>query len=74
MDTNQEDVAIVRAILAMGRSLGMVATAEGVESDSQFSYLSAEGCDEAQGFLLGRPMPFENAQRLCTESETGAKL
>ena len=60
-----EDAAIVRAILAMGHSLGMIATAEGVESAEQFDYLQLEGCDEAQGFLLGRPMPFEYALALC---------
>lgn len=61
-----EDAAIVRAILAMGHSLGMIATAEGVESAEQFDYLQVEGCDEAQGFLLGRPMPFEYALALCS--------
>lgn len=61
-----EDAAIVRAILAMGHSLGMIATAEGVESAEQFDYLQLEGCDEAQGFLLGRPMPFEYALALCS--------
>ncbi|MGQ7846562.1 putative bifunctional diguanylate cyclase/phosphodiesterase [Granulosicoccus sp. 3-233] len=60
-----EDAAIVRAILALGHSLGMIATAEGVESAEQFDYLQLEGCDEAQGFLLGRPMPFEYALALC---------
>lgn len=61
LDADSEDAAIVRAILAMGHSLGMIATAEGVESKEQLSYLFDEGCDEAQGFLLGRPMPFEQA-------------
>ena len=61
-----EDAAIVKAILAMGHSLGMIATAEGVESAEQFDYLQLEGCDEAQGFLLGRPMPFEYALALCS--------
>lgn len=64
-----EDAAIVRAILAMGHSLGMIATAEGVESAEQFDYLQLEGCDEAQGFLLGRPMPFEYALALCNVPE-----
>ncbi len=66
MVVGSEDAAIVRAILAMGHSLGMIATAEGVESAEQFDYLQVEGCDEAQGFLLGRPMPFEYALALCS--------
>ena len=52
----------------MGHSLGMIATAEGVESDEQLSYLLDEGCDEAQGFLLGRPMPFDQALELSKAS------
>jgi EAL domain-containing protein (putative c-di-GMP-specific phosphodiesterase class I) len=48
----------------MGHSLGMIATAEGVESVEQMDYLLLEGCDEAQGFLLGRPMPFDHALAL----------
>ena len=64
LETDTEDAAIVRAILAMGHSLGMTATAEGVESDAQLSYLLREGCEEAQGFLLGRPMPFAQALSL----------
>lgn len=48
---------IVEAILAIARSLDMKVTAEGVETEQQFSILSTCGCDEIQGFLLGRPMP-----------------
>lgn len=65
LEVGSEDAVIVRAILAMGHSLGMIATAEGVESDEQLAYLLAEGCDEVQGFLLGKPMPFEHAAKLC---------
>lgn len=71
LQSGSEDAAIVRAILAMGHSLGMIATAEGVESAEQLSYLLDEGCDEAQGFLLGRPMPFSNALAL-TRAEASA--
>jgi len=50
---------IVQAILAMARTLGMEVTAEGVETEQQFSILEKLGCDEIQGFLLGGPMPAE---------------
>jgi diguanylate cyclase (GGDEF)-like protein len=47
--------AVVRAILALGHALSMPVLAEGVETEAQLSLLRFEGCDEAQGFLLGRP-------------------
>src|SRR3954447_19088175 len=49
--------AIVRAVTGLGGSLGIATTAEGVETEEQLERLRAEGCDEAQGFHLGRPMP-----------------
>ncbi|WP_184363762.1 bifunctional diguanylate cyclase/phosphodiesterase [Rhizobium sp. BK602] len=49
--------AIVRAVLTLGRSLAIPVLAEGVETNHQLEILRVEGCDEAQGFFLGRPKP-----------------
>ena len=49
--------SIIRAVLALGKSLDIPILAEGIETEGQLSLLGAEGCDEAQGFLLGRPIP-----------------
>lgn len=49
--------AIIRAILALGKSLEVPVLAEGVETESQLGLLQSEGCDEAQGYYLGRPAP-----------------
>ncbi|HJS87028.1 MAG TPA: EAL domain-containing protein [Acetobacteraceae bacterium] len=49
--------AIVRAIIGLGRSLGIPTTAEGVQDERQLAILHAEGCQDVQGFLLGRPVP-----------------
>ncbi len=52
-----DDAAVVRAVAALGASLGMRTTAEGVETPDQLRRLREEGCTEAQGYLLGRPVP-----------------
>jgi diguanylate cyclase (GGDEF)-like protein/PAS domain S-box-containing protein len=56
-DTNPQARAIIRAILALGKSLEIPVLAEGVETEAQLTILREEGCDEAQGYLLGRPVP-----------------
>jgi EAL domain-containing protein (putative c-di-GMP-specific phosphodiesterase class I) len=50
-------MAIVRAIVTLGHSLNIPVLAEGVENESQLSFLSQEGCDEVQGYLTGKPQP-----------------
>jgi diguanylate cyclase (GGDEF)-like protein len=65
---------IVQAILGMARSLGMEVTAEGVETEQQFSMLRAQGCGEIQGFLLGRPMPAELVPAVLRTDEMEAAM
>ena len=55
-DASPQALAIIRTILALGRSLGVPVLAEGVETEGQCAILRHEGCEEAQGFLFGRPM------------------
>lgn len=52
-----DDPAVVRAVAALGASLGMRTTAEGVETKEQLERLHVDGCTEAQGYLLSRPVP-----------------
>ena len=53
--------AIVRAILAMGHSLNMLVVAEGVETAQQAEFLTEEGCDLLQGYLMSKPLCVEDA-------------
>ena len=52
----EQDTQIARAIIAMAHSLNMMVIAEGVENHAQLDFLREHGCDEVQGYLLGRPM------------------
>ena len=54
---SEEAGAIVRAMLQLGRALGLRIMAEGVETAAQLAFLKAEGCDEAQGFFCCPPLP-----------------
>jgi len=49
--------AIVRSVIALGRSLDMITTAEGVETEEQFEIIRAAGVTLAQGYLFGKPCP-----------------
>lgn len=54
---HRKSASIIRAVLALGRSLEIPVLAEGIETKAHLDFLKEEGCDEAQGFFLGRPMP-----------------
>jgi diguanylate cyclase (GGDEF)-like protein/PAS domain S-box-containing protein len=55
VSSNEQAATIVRAVLGLGRGLGLPVVAEGVETSAELRFLQEEGCDEMQGYLLGRP-------------------
>ncbi len=64
---DEDDAAIVNAIVLIGHTLGLTVVAEGVETLDQLAFLSRRGCDTFQGFLRSRPVPAEDFQRLLRE-------
>ncbi len=62
--TDRNDAAIVKAIVAIARSMEIEVTAEGIEEESQAEHLLAYGCQWGQGYLFGRPMPAEDMEQL----------
>src|SRR6202012_1355803 len=62
-------LAIVNAIVGLGNNLDLDVVAEGVETQAQQEFLAAIGCRFAQGFLFGRPLPAEDAERMLLRSQ-----
>jgi EAL domain-containing protein (putative c-di-GMP-specific phosphodiesterase class I) len=68
LTTDLEDKAIVAAIISMANNLGLLTMAEGVETAGQLAYLKEQGCHEAQGFYLSKPVPAEEIEKLLNGS------
>jgi EAL domain-containing protein (putative c-di-GMP-specific phosphodiesterase class I) len=69
---SKQDMAIVEAIIAMSKTLGVTVVAEGVESESQRDYLTARACDQLQGFFYGKAAhPDAIARSLSSDSHSG---
>lgn len=78
-DEDEDDATIVRAIIQLGKSLGMQVIAEGVETVEQEAYIIAQGCNEGQGYLYSKPLPareltayLKQARRLSTHANPAA--
>jgi diguanylate cyclase (GGDEF)-like protein/PAS domain S-box-containing protein len=66
--TREDSAAIVRAVTGLGKSLGILTTAEGVETREQLALLRSEGCNEVQGYLFNPPRPASEVEKMLTDS------
>lgn len=71
MPANPRATAVVRAVVALGHSLGLPVIAEGVETNEQRAALEAEGCEEIQGYLIGKPLAIEAFRFVTNPAKQG---
>ena len=67
------DLAITKAVIGLGHTLGLRVVAEGVEEVEEMRVLAAAGCDELQGYLFGKPMPVEAFEHWRAAADPGHK-
>lgn len=67
MKENDYNKAIIKAIIAMGKSLGLTIVAEGIENENHLNFLKEEGCDIAQGYYFGKPVSALQATRILED-------
>lgn len=60
MNTSWQNLDVVRSAISMARELGMTSVAEGIECAEAYHFLIAQGCEEAQGFYIARPMSLQD--------------
>jgi EAL domain-containing protein (putative c-di-GMP-specific phosphodiesterase class I) len=63
----QRDALLVRSTIDLAHSLGLKVTAEGVETETALALLAGMGCDQAQGYYIGRPMPLRDLLNVLTQ-------
>lgn len=68
--TKTGNLEIIKAIIAMGHSLGLKIVAEGIETEEQYVLLRDFGADEAQGFYFSPPLPSHKFSRLLQQQQT----
>ena len=69
MSQESSIVTVVTTMISLAHSLGLTVVAEGVETEEQAAALKRLGCDELQGYLLSKPMTFEQVAELLATTE-----
>jgi diguanylate cyclase (GGDEF)-like protein/PAS domain S-box-containing protein len=71
VNETQNSSALVHTLVELGRTLGLITLAEGIEHDSQLAALRIEQCDSGQGFIFSRPVPAVDVEALLTSGQYG---
>ena len=74
IDSNPRDATITANVVNLAHSLGLLTIAEGIETDEQLSSVRGYGCDQAQGYLFGRPVPADELAEVLTATRDGSPL
>jgi EAL domain-containing protein (putative c-di-GMP-specific phosphodiesterase class I) len=74
VEANPKSAEIVRAVIGLGRALKIPVIAEGVETEGERAFLMLEGCDELQGYLIGRPAPSASYAELTNGERVNALM
>lgn len=73
IELDEDDRAIVSAVIGLGKNLDLLVTAEGVEAEGQVRRIRSMGCDCAQGYHFAKPMPADQVARFLTRLGSGAE-
>ena len=73
LSTDDDSMAIIRAVTGLGTSLGIATTGEGVETQEELDYLRKEGCTEAQGYFFSKPKPASEVSKMLDTLAVKAK-
>ncbi|HEY0034849.1 MAG TPA: EAL domain-containing protein, partial [Devosia sp.] len=73
INSGSRNAAIIKAIVTLADTLGMETTAEGVEQQDEIEFIRDLGCSHIQGYVYGKPMPFEDAVRLLDVDNRSAR-
>jgi len=71
IDSDADDLELVKTMIAMGKNLNITTVAEGVESEAQLDLLKAEKCDQVQGYYYKRPMKYYDYYQLISSISIG---
>ena len=61
---------VAQMVVKLAKDLGIAVVAEGIETEAQLAWATEVGCDRAQGYLIGKPMPYQDFLNWCQERET----